>query len=429
MRIAHVDMTGTPLPIPDPNPSVTVHLGQAHLDGDVVIGEEHRLDACPRRDLQRLTRVHICMVAEIASQGPDAIAAHLAERAIAIAIVHKPNGLTSGRDSIGVVCRIGAYDADHPVRAYPGPPVADAAYVVGRKLKLASCVGQEHEIVLGAMAFDEWMLAHIGDSPKHRCLLIRPRLIGCVQQPTSTDSEPIMGDTLTLKDGNPGWVWPLLPTHRESLVKAFEDLSPESRRLRFLTPVERLSDSMLHQLVDEVDGVDHIALVVFVETETEALPIAIGRIVRYPDIHDAADIAVTVRDDWQGRGVATALLSLLVARRPVDVTRIITEVAMDNPASLAMLRHLGPMRLHDTGMGIFDVEINLEATAPSVMPEEPVTGERLHPVLGRPGREILRNRDLVCGWLSSPASDTPESPSGPAQSRQDIDPEALDKTI
>lgn len=238
-----------------------------------------------------------------------------------------------------------------------------------------------------------------------------------------------MGNTLTLKDGTTGWVWPLLPTHRESLIKAFDDLSPESRRLRFLTPVERLSDSMLHQLVDEVDGVDHVALVLFVETETEAIPIAIGRIVRYPDTEDAADLAVTVRDDWQGRGVATALLAQLVARRPVDVTRIITEVAMDNPASLAMLRRLGSMRLHDTGMGIFDVEINLDTTAPSVMPEEPAVGERLHPVLERPGREVLRNRDLVCGWLSTPASDTPESTTGPAQSRQDIDPEALDKTI
>ena len=102
---------------------------------------------------------------------------------------------------------------------------------------------------------------------------------------------------------------------------------------------------------------------------------------------------------------------------------------MDNPASLAMLRHLGPMRLHDTGMGIFDVEINLEATAPSVMPEQPVTGERLHPVLERPGREILRNRDLVCGWLSASTGDAPESTTGPAQSEEGIDPEALDKTI
>ena len=49
-----------------------------------------------------------------------------------------------------------------------------------------------------------------------------------------------MADTVILKDGTPGWAWPLLPTHRESLVKAFDELSPESRRLRFLTPVERL---------------------------------------------------------------------------------------------------------------------------------------------------------------------------------------------
>lgn len=241
-----------------------------------------------------------------------------------------------------------------------------------------------------------------------------------------------MDGTLALKDGTPGWVWPLLPTHRESLVKAFAELSPESRRLRFLTPVERLSDSMLHQLVDEVDGVDHIALVLFVETETEAVPIAIGRIVRYPDIHDAADIAVTVRDDWHGRGVATALLALLVKRRPAGVTRIITEVAVDNPASLAMLRHLGRMRLHDTGMGIFDIEIDLDTVgsveaAPGMA--EAATGTRLHPVLDRPGREVLRNRDRVCAWLSPSTDPASTTTTGPAPSEGQVDPDPLDQTV
>ena len=33
-----------------------------------------------------------------------------------------------------------------------------------------------------------------------------------------------------------------------------------------------------------------------------------ARIVRYEDAPDAADLAVTVKDDWQGRGVATVLL-------------------------------------------------------------------------------------------------------------------------
>lgn len=214
-----------------------------------------------------------------------------------------------------------------------------------------------------------------------------------------------MADTVTLKDGTTGWAWPLLPTHRESLVKAFAELSPESRRLRFLTPVERLSDAMLHQLVDEVDGVNHIALVLFVETRTEVLPIAIGRIVRYPELADAADLAVTVRDDWQGRGAASELLRLLVKHRPAGVTRVLTEVAMDNPASLAMLRHLGPLKVTDTGAGVLDVEIDLETSTAhptGELPEPVPSNTRLHPVLERPDRHWLRTRDHLCSWLHHP---------------------------
>jgi len=233
-----------------------------------------------------------------------------------------------------------------------------------------------------------------------------------------------MGDMVTLKVGTPGWAWPLLPTNREALVQAFDELSPESRRLRFLTPVERLSDAMLNQLVDEVDGVDHIALVLFVETEDQALPIAIGRIVRYPEIDDAADLAVTVRDDWQGRGVASALLKLLVARRPEGVTRIITEVAMDNPASLAMLRHLGPLKITDTGAGVLDVEIDLSSAAPEKTAELPKPVRlkaREHSVLEEPRRSLLRNRDLLCDWLNSSFPDLGELEQQPETLAQEID--------
>ncbi|HNA97976.1 MAG TPA: GNAT family N-acetyltransferase [Marmoricola sp.] len=217
-----------------------------------------------------------------------------------------------------------------------------------------------------------------------------------------------MVDTVTLKDGTPGWAWPLLPTHRDSLARAFDELSPESRRLRFLTPVEHLSEAMLHQLVDEVDGVDHIALVLFAETPTQVLPIAIGRIVRYPEMNDVADLAVTVRDDWQGRGAATALLHLLARHRPAGVHRILTEVAMENPASLAMLRHLGPLRVTDTGAGVFDVEIDLdsEPDVPTQVPEPTSATNRVHPALDSPNRTYLRNRDRLCGWLNESHPET-----------------------
>ena len=56
------------------------------------------------------------------------------------------------------------------------------------------------------------------------------------------------------------------PASREgapaALVAEFETLAPESRRRRFLAPVMHLSDSMLERLVDDVDGIDHVGVLV-----------------------------------------------------------------------------------------------------------------------------------------------------------------------
>ncbi|HEX2893492.1 MAG TPA: GNAT family N-acetyltransferase [Marmoricola sp.] len=84
-----------------------------------------------------------------------------------------------------------------------------------------------------------------------------------------------------------------------------------------------------------------LALVVL-DDDGVGTPVGVGRIIRYADWPTAADLAVTVMDEWQGRGVATALLEELLRRRPEGVTQIATTVAADNTASLAMLRRLGP---------------------------------------------------------------------------------------
>jgi GNAT superfamily N-acetyltransferase len=168
--------------------------------------------------------------------------------------------------------------------------------------------------------------------------------------------------------------------------------------------VVHLSDAMLKHLVDEVDGIDHVALVMMAEVGDDVVPTGIARCVRYPHEPEAADIAVTVKDDWQGRGVATALLKVLIKKRPKGVTHLLTEVAADNPASLAMLRKLGPTRTYDTGMGILDVEVDLVPTGRTIA-EEP--GERLHDVLTDPSRERLRARDLVCPWLRAGTDEPP----------------------
>lgn len=176
-----------------------------------------------------------------------------------------------------------------------------------------------------------------------------------------------MATEVRLRDGTRALAWPLLPEDREAIREGYERLDPESQFHRFLTAVPHLTEQMLHHLVDEVDQVDHVALVLFVfDEEDVGLPAGVARMVRYPNDPTSADVAVTVAEEFRGRGVATALLAALSPLRPKGVVRLKTSLAADNPASLAMLRRLGPTTVTDVGSNTVDVVVELpELPAPA----------------------------------------------------------------
>jgi RimJ/RimL family protein N-acetyltransferase len=163
-----------------------------------------------------------------------------------------------------------------------------------------------------------------------------------------------------LADGTLALVLPLHPEDREALRDGYEQLSADARYHRFLAPVPHLNDDLLDHLVDDVDGVDHVALaLVVVDEDHVGVPVGVARTIRYRQNPTAADVAVTVLDAWQGRGVATALLAELMRQRPVGVTELITTVAADNEASLAMLRRLGRTTTAPAGINRLDVVVDL----------------------------------------------------------------------
>lgn len=184
---------------------------------------------------------------------------------------------------------------------------------------------------------------------------------------------------VNLRDGTEAVVVPLLPANREALQQEYEHLCSETRFGRFLTAVPRLSDKMLDRLVDDVGGVDHVALVLLVLTEDGAeLPVGLARIIRYPDDPTAADIAVTVVDEWQGRGVATALLEILMRQRPPGVERIVTVINAGNSASLAMLRRSGEVEVSQPEAGMQHLVVTLPS-APNSIPTPGLRRRRTHP--------------------------------------------------
>ena len=149
---------------------------------------------------------------------------------------------------------------------------------------------------------------------------------------------------------------------RDALVAFHDSLSHESKRRRFLGDQEHLTPQLLDVLVDGVDGVEHIALAALAEpVDGPGQLVGTARLARAAHPRSAADVAVTVRDSWHGRGLATVMLPVLLSWRVPGITHLRTVVARNNPASLAMLRRVGRLREMGGDQDLVYVEVDLTA--------------------------------------------------------------------
>ena len=160
------------------------------------------------------------------------------------------------------------------------------------------------------------------------------------------------GDVVRIRQVRPGDV--------QALARAYARLGEESRYRRFFTARPELSDSFLHAAA-EVDHENYEALV--------ALPLLSGeivgecRFVRLPDRQDTADLAVTVVDAWQGRGLASALLARLSARAlEVGIAYFTAEILAENRTVLDMLPRLGNVESEVSGT-VVDAHIEIPEPA------------------------------------------------------------------
>jgi RimJ/RimL family protein N-acetyltransferase len=86
-----------------------------------------------------------------------------------------------------------------------------------------------------------------------------------------------------------------------------------------------------------VDDRDHVALVA--ETVEGGRPIGIARYVRDRVDYGSADVAVSVVDVWQDRGIGTLLTRALAARaRRADIDRFTIAMLPGNQAALRLAR-------------------------------------------------------------------------------------------
>jgi nucleotide-binding universal stress UspA family protein len=145
-----------------------------------------------------------------------------------------------------------------------------------------------------------------------------------------------------LRDGSRVLLRPIEADDKQLLADAFRRLSDDSRYRRFFAPVDELSAAQLKYLT-EVDHHDHEAIIALDTTNGEALGVA--RYIRTEPETEVAEVAVTVVDDWHGRGLGSALLQRLANRaRREGVRQFTALVQADNLSVLGLLEGVGVTR-------------------------------------------------------------------------------------
>ncbi len=175
----------------------------------------------------------------------------------------------------------------------------------------------------------------------------------------STTEFVLLGAPIALRDGTQICVRQGHSSDRALLVRGFERLTPESRYRRFLAPMPELSEEMVRYLT-AIDHHDHEAIIALDEQSREGIGVA--RYIRNPQRHDVAEVAVTVIDEWQRKGVGTLLLDVISARaREQGITTFTALMLATNNEMLGLLKRLGPVHVVDQEAGTVEIEVPIPA--------------------------------------------------------------------
>lgn len=159
-----------------------------------------------------------------------------------------------------------------------------------------------------------------------------------------------------LRDGGRVVVRPITPEDKEALRDGFLRLSDASRRFRFFTSKDTLSEREIDYLTN-VDYTDHFAWVAF-DPDQEMAGVGVARYVRVADDPTVAEPAVAVVDDHHRRGIGGILLALLAESAHANgIEHFRAEVLGDNAEVLTGIADIG--KVTEAQSGVLSLEIAL----------------------------------------------------------------------
>jgi ribosomal protein S18 acetylase RimI-like enzyme len=175
---------------------------------------------------------------------------------------------------------------------------------------------------------------------------------------TVTGFEP---RTLELIDGTRVLVRPIVPEDEPLLHEAVAAMSERTVYFRFFSPLKRMPDALAHRLA-VVDYNDRFALVA--TTDKPGGKERILGVARYDRVAgtDVAETAVAVVDEFQRRGLGSALMTILGKVAAAHGIKTFTLIVLpENQQMLGLLRKMGWIHRAKLSGGVYDISFELPA--------------------------------------------------------------------
>jgi ribosomal protein S18 acetylase RimI-like enzyme len=164
--------------------------------------------------------------------------------------------------------------------------------------------------------------------------------------------------TLELTDGTKVLVRPIVPEDEPLLHEAVAAMSERTVYFRFFSPLKRMPDALAHRLA-VVDYNDRFALVA---TDNHRAKERIVGVARYDRVvnTDVAEVAVAVIDEFQRRGLGSALMTILGKVATEHGIKTFTLIVLpENQQMLGLLRKMGWIHRAKLSGGVYDISFEL----------------------------------------------------------------------
>jgi RimJ/RimL family protein N-acetyltransferase len=146
---------------------------------------------------------------------------------------------------------------------------------------------------------------------------------------------------VVLGNGSSLLIRAIRPDDKQRLLDGFHRLTGKSVYFRFFSGKQKLSEKELRYFT-EIDFEHHVAVVATITSEGKEEIIGVGRYIESKEKtpERVAEVAFTVDDEHQNRGIGTVLFKQVVTiAQNNGISRLEADVLLENEAMLAIFKH------------------------------------------------------------------------------------------